>query len=271
MVAVGAFGEVIERAEQEDGVVRGVWGAQLACVAEFDGGACLLGLFYVARDRVDEMYAVTVLDESPRVRARTSADIEDACGRRWQMAAQQFLGAHHLQVTIGCGERPVDLVGGLGVEPHNLRRRQSTSGVLSLCARVGRRPRIGAPSSGPASVAARGTARFRGRLRKPRDRACVRVAGGRVDPSAGCPVGERAVTADMYKPGLGDLVEDAGSKRTGEVMGFEGPYVQLRPVGGGREWDAMPECLRPLTRAEALRVAVAVANARSRASREERP
>ena len=67
-----------------------------------------------------------------------------------------------------------------------------------------------------------------------------------------------------YKPDLGDTVEDTGTRRIGRVMGFEGPYVQVRPVGGGREWDARPDDLRPVTGAQALRSAVAVANARSR-------
>lgn len=67
-----------------------------------------------------------------------------------------------------------------------------------------------------------------------------------------------------YMPNLGDAVEDTGVRRIGRVMGFEGPYVQLRPVGGGREWDARPENLRPVTDAQALRSAVAMANARSR-------
>ncbi|MBX9392830.1 hypothetical protein K4749_04315 [Streptomyces sp. TRM72054] len=48
------------------------------------------------------------------------------------------------------------------------------------------------------------------------------------------------------------------------MMGFEGPYVQLRPVGGGREWDAKPENLKPVTVSEGLSAAVAAANARSR-------
>jgi hypothetical protein len=67
-----------------------------------------------------------------------------------------------------------------------------------------------------------------------------------------------------YEPRLGDLVEDTGGKKIGKVMGFTGPYVQLRPVGGGIEWDAEPETLRPVTVAEALSAGVAVANARSR-------
>lgn len=42
----------------------------------------------------------------------------------------------------------------------------------------------------------------------------------------------------------GDTVRDAGRDKVGQVMGFVGPYVQLRPVGGGIEWDARPELLR---------------------------
>jgi hypothetical protein len=34
----------------------------------------------------------------------------------------------------------------------------------------------------------------------------------------------------------GALVVDTQSNKLGYVMGHEGPYVQLRPVTGGREW-----------------------------------
>jgi hypothetical protein len=67
-----------------------------------------------------------------------------------------------------------------------------------------------------------------------------------------------------YKPRLGDVVEDTQRQKVGKVMGFVGPYVQLRPVGGGIEWDARPDRLRLVTLAEALSAGVAVANARSR-------
>jgi hypothetical protein len=66
------------------------------------------------------------------------------------------------------------------------------------------------------------------------------------------------------KPKIGEIVEDTGAQRIGRVMGFEGPYVQLRPVDGGREWDARSDRLRPATLAEALSAGVAAANARSR-------
>jgi hypothetical protein len=47
-------------------------------------------------------------------------------------------------------------------------------------------------------------------------------------------------------------------------MGHEGLSLQLRPLGGGREWDADPHTVRRLTRSETLHALVAEANARSR-------
>lgn len=70
-----------------------------------------------------------------------------------------------------------------------------------------------------------------------------------------------------HKPSLGDIVEDTDRSKIGKVMGFHGPYVQLRPIGGGREWDARPVALRPATLSEGLSAGVAVANARSRGER----
>lgn len=64
---------------------------------------------------------------------------------------------------------------------------------------------------------------------------------------------------------VGAAVHDCDSGRVGLVMGHEGPYLQLRPLGGGREWDADPSRLRPLGPAELLSARVAEANARSRA------
>ncbi|MDX2937160.1 hypothetical protein [Streptomyces ipomoeae] len=75
------------------------------------------------------------------------------------------------------------------------------------------------------------------------------------------------MTTTEYRPKPGDTVEDTKSRRFGKVMGFEGPYVQLRPIGGGREWDARPDSLRRLTLTEALSAGVAAANARSRGER----
>ncbi|MER6025184.1 hypothetical protein [Streptomyces sp. NPDC001851] len=46
---------------------------------------------------------------------------------------------------------------------------------------------------------------------------------------------------------------DARSGRLGEVMGRVGGRVQLRPVGGGREWDCPPESVEPAPPGEVLR------------------
>ncbi|AVH55968.1 MULTISPECIES: hypothetical protein [Streptomyces] len=65
-------------------------------------------------------------------------------------------------------------------------------------------------------------------------------------------------------PPPGTAVRDTTRDRIGIVMGHEGPYLQLRPLSGGREWDADPAAVRPLTPAELLRARLAEANARSR-------
>jgi hypothetical protein len=66
-----------------------------------------------------------------------------------------------------------------------------------------------------------------------------------------------------YTPELGDLVWDEATRRVGEAVDHVGPYWQLKPPRGGREWDAHGP-LRPATQAERLSLGVALANARSR-------
>lgn len=66
------------------------------------------------------------------------------------------------------------------------------------------------------------------------------------------------------KPPIGSYVVDTRTEKVGMVMGHEGPYVQLRPFGGGKEWDCEPESVRRATPAERLSAATAYANARSR-------
>ncbi|MEU1480485.1 hypothetical protein [Streptomyces sp. NPDC005760] len=51
---------------------------------------------------------------------------------------------------------------------------------------------------------------------------------------------------------VGSYVVDTSTGRSGVVMGHEGPYVQLRPYGGGREGDAVPDALREATPAEGV-------------------
>ncbi|WP_030610045.1 hypothetical protein [Streptomyces sclerotialus] len=68
-------------------------------------------------------------------------------------------------------------------------------------------------------------------------------------------------------PAKGSYVVDTRFGRIGEVMGHEGPYVQLRPPGGGREWDCPPGDAREATPRERLAARTALANARSRGER----
>ncbi|NED93346.1 hypothetical protein G3I76_76575 [Streptomyces sp. SID11233] len=66
-------------------------------------------------------------------------------------------------------------------------------------------------------------------------------------------------------PPAGALLVDRGrNDRVGEFRGVSGPYWSLRPIGGGPEWEAIPEYVRPATRDERLRARTAYENARSR-------
>ncbi|KUH37513.1 hypothetical protein ATE80_18025 [Streptomyces kanasensis] len=40
---------------------------------------------------------------------------------------------------------------------------------------------------------------------------------------------------------VGAYAVDTRDGRVGQVMGHVGGYVQLRPPGGGREWDCPPD------------------------------
>ncbi|MGW1977453.1 hypothetical protein [Streptomyces sp. NPDC001889] len=71
-------------------------------------------------------------------------------------------------------------------------------------------------------------------------------------------------TGTPYEPTAGDVVRDAAGKRIGRVMGRVGGRIQLRPLNGGREWDALPEDLTPAVQSDAMSAAVAEANAQSR-------
>ncbi|MDQ0790928.1 hypothetical protein QFZ64_006425 [Streptomyces sp. B3I8] len=93
-------------------------------------------------------------------------------------------------------------------------------------------------------------------------------------PTTGRPVAHRlagvvtmtAPTPDTdghtVSPDVGDLVVDRRSNKVGVVMGHVGPYVQLRPPHGGREWDVPPGDVRMPTPTEELSAKVAVANRR---------
>ncbi|MFC5799440.1 hypothetical protein [Streptomyces formicae] len=57
---------------------------------------------------------------------------------------------------------------------------------------------------------------------------------------------------------------DTSRRRVGEFRGVAGPYWSLRPLGGGAEWEAEPEHVRPADPRERLSAETARVNARSR-------
>ena len=56
---------------------------------------------------------------------------------------------------------------------------------------------------------------------------------------------------------------DPATRKVGEYQDKVGPYVLLRPVGGGREWEADPAQIRLATAAEQLRSDVKAVNVRA--------
>jgi hypothetical protein len=65
----------------------------------------------------------------------------------------------------------------------------------------------------------------------------------------------------------GALVYDPVARKVGEYRGETGPYAMLRPVGGGREWEADPARIRPPSREERLSAGLKAVNARSEQGR----
>lgn len=66
------------------------------------------------------------------------------------------------------------------------------------------------------------------------------------------------------EPAKGDVLYDEIRKTVGEFQDKEARYYLLRPIGGGREWTALPDVLRPATQAELLSARVKAANHASR-------
>lgn len=127
--------------------------------------------------------------------------------------------------------------------------------------------RIGADPAAPTSPGVRINAAEERHRANERHPTCSRPATGR--PVAGRLAGVVTMTAcnpdadrHTVSPDTGALVVDRRSGKVGVVMGHVGPYVQLRPPGGGREWDVPPQEVRPPTSAEELSAKVAVANRR---------
>ncbi|MGW2018109.1 hypothetical protein [Streptomyces sp. NPDC001927] len=67
------------------------------------------------------------------------------------------------------------------------------------------------------------------------------------------------------RPGIGDVAKDVAGGRIGVVMGEVGGRVQLRPLRGGVEWEAMPgDVVAPSAREE-LSARLDAKNSNSRA------
>lgn len=69
----------------------------------------------------------------------------------------------------------------------------------------------------------------------------------------------------------GAIVYDPATRSVGEYQDRSGPYAMLRPVGGGREWQADPAALRPATTGERLSAGVRAANERTRVAEASSP
>ncbi|MCP3817106.1 hypothetical protein NLX86_02820 [Streptomyces sp. A3M-1-3] len=70
---------------------------------------------------------------------------------------------------------------------------------------------------------------------------------------------------EQTKPGIGDLAKDTAKGKIGIIMGAIGGRVQMRPVDGGLEWDALPENVVPPMAREELSARLAVRNHNTRA------
>ncbi|WP_189708959.1 hypothetical protein [Streptomyces anandii] len=74
----------------------------------------------------------------------------------------------------------------------------------------------------------------------------------------------RMASNQQTRPGIGELAKDTASGRIGIVMGEVGARVQIRPIGGGVEWDARPDNVVALTAREELSARLAIRNGNSR-------
>ncbi|MFF3322163.1 hypothetical protein [Streptomyces sp. NPDC002889] len=65
-------------------------------------------------------------------------------------------------------------------------------------------------------------------------------------------------------PKAGAYAVDRRDGRVGQVMGHVGTYIQLRPPGGGLEWDCPADALAPAGPGEVLRAKVRAINTERR-------
>ncbi|MEV6167653.1 hypothetical protein AB0L99_05425 [Streptomyces sp. NPDC051954] len=65
------------------------------------------------------------------------------------------------------------------------------------------------------------------------------------------------------RPGINELAKDSVRDRIGVVMGEIGGRVQMRPIHGGRAWDAMPDDVVALSAREELSARLSAKNGNS--------
>jgi hypothetical protein len=70
-------------------------------------------------------------------------------------------------------------------------------------------------------------------------------------------------TPTTVPPRPGALLFDTETDTVGELQDTQRGLHYLRPIGGGREWTATPDAVRPATDAERITAGVRAANARS--------
>ncbi|WP_408994628.1 hypothetical protein [Streptomyces sp. 1268] len=75
----------------------------------------------------------------------------------------------------------------------------------------------------------------------------------------------RMASNQQTRPGIGELAKDTARRRIGVVMGEVGGRVQIRPILGGTEWDALPDNVVAPSAREELSARLAIRNANSRA------
>ncbi|MEU3184830.1 hypothetical protein ABZ707_11590 [Streptomyces sp. NPDC006923] len=74
----------------------------------------------------------------------------------------------------------------------------------------------------------------------------------------------RMASNQQTRPGISELAKDTATGRIGVVMAEVGARVQMRPVGGGIEWDAMPDDVVAPPAREELSARLAIKNGNSR-------
>ena len=111
-----ALGQVVERTEQQDGVVRGVHLVEAPRVPDRDAEWTLGSLCHFRRlpdvqgNGIDEVDAITARGEPGRVDAGSAAHVEHGRGRRWKKTLEELLRPRELEGRAGGQPRALHAV-----------------------------------------------------------------------------------------------------------------------------------------------------------------